>query len=255
MMVAAVDISDPLRGSGDIWIFNVARSVSSRFTYHRANESMPVWSPDDRQLVFFRAVDLYRKDTSTAGAEEVILADSQQKEATDWSADGRFLLVGSRGAEHTSEISVLTVGDSKAQLWQGTPFDENGARFSPDGRWVAYFSDESGRREVYVQGFRDPGERVCVSIGGGAGPVWRRDGKELLYMSEDNKLMAVAVTTAPRFEADAPRPLFAAALRVTPGLPQFEVSADGQRFLLNRMSAESVAPITLVQNWAASLPR
>jgi Tol biopolymer transport system component len=252
----AVDISDPLRANGDIWIFDVARGVSSRFTHDPANESSPLWSPDDRQIVFFRGLDLYRRASSAAAGEELLLGSADLKRASDWSEDGRFLLFSPLGTQRNYDIWVLSIADSKARPWLSTAFNEEGARLSPDGRWIAYTSDESSRFEVYVQGFPEPGEKVLVSVSGGGSPVWRRDGKELFYQAADGKLMAVPVKTSPRFEAEAPRSLFDAPVRGPIGIVphQYDVSADGQRFLLNRMSAESAAPITLIQGWAAGLP-
>lgn len=233
--------------------------VSSRVTYDPANETGPIWSPDDTQVVFQRDADLYSTALVGSGKDERLLASPHRKMPQSWSADGRHVLFYSVPSVPSSEdIWVLSLPDGKAKPWLDTAFNEAGPQFSPDARWVAYSSDESGRWEVYVRSFPEPGEKVLVSARGGTQPVWRRDGKELFYLSADRKMMAVPVRTSPRFEAETPRPLFDAATRwVDAGrIAQYDVSADGQRFLLNRMVAEEgAAPMTLLQNWTAALGR
>jgi hypothetical protein len=170
----------------------------------------------------------------------------------DWSADGRFILFWFFGEKTRGDIWVLpTFGDRKPYPLLHSEFGETWARFSPDGRWVAYVSNETGMNEVYVQEFQGSGGKVRVSTGGGNRPCWRGDGKELFYLS-GGKLMAVDVkVVGSNFEAGVPRPLFE-----IPRSVDFEVSGDGQRFLIPVPVEEtSPTPITVVLNWTADLKR
>ena len=151
------------------------------------------------------------------------------------------------------DLDVLSLPDRKVTPFLHGEFDEFLGDFSPDGRFVAYSSNESGRSEIYVQPYPGPGGRWQVSTAGGADPVWRRDGKELFYLSPDRKLMAVAVKAGATFEAEAPQALFDARIREDPDR-HFDVSADGQRFLITMpLGDDSTPPITLVQNWTVLL--
>lgn len=252
-------------GNQDIWLREFARGTSTRFTSDPALDTAPVWSPDDQQIVFASdrngSGNLYRKATSNAGDEELLFKSNEAKTPTDWSRDGRFLLFDSQGLKTGSDIHVLTgpggtPGDTKETPYLNTPFNERQARFSPDGRFVAYSSDSSGRFEVYVQPFPDPrGGRWQVSQDGGQFPHWRRDGKELFYFAPGGpaRMMSVEVTLTPRFKALIPKVLF----QVLSGTNPFDVSADGQKFikLINTAATSDTppAPITVVLNWAAAL--
>jgi hypothetical protein len=155
------------------------------------------------------------------------------------------------------DLWVFSFAEGKARPFVTGPSREEDGRFSPNGRWVAYISDESGQLEVYVRPFPGPGSRRQISTTGGAMPRWRADGQELFYVALDNKLMAVPVKTGDVFEAGAPMPLFETHIRTEPHFTQYDVSADGQRFLINTM-VETVAerePITLVLDWTATLER
>jgi len=251
----AVDMSDPVRANGDIWLIEVPRGVPSRITFDPVNESAPLWSPRDDEIFFQSGLQLHSKRLGGSPDEGELGGGPEYKQPCDLSPDGRHLLFLVR-AGGTFDLWQLAVPAGKAEPWQATAFDENGARFSPDGAWVAFASDESGREEVYVRAFVGGGEKVRVSPAGGATPVWRRDGRELFYVEDDKRIMAVTVRTSPRFEADTPRALFEARLRSTFSRPQFDVSPDGQRFLLDRMVVdEAASPMTLVQNWIDGLPR
>ncbi len=149
-------------------------------------------------------------------------------------------------------------GDQKPTPFVQTEFNEIQGRFSPDGRWVAYASNLSGRFEVYVQSFPSSGGKWQVSTGGGAQPQWRRDGRELFYLAADRKIMAVEVNGAgPTFVPGVPKPLFEAHVSANfPGQPYYAVTGDGQRFLVNTLVGESApAPFTVVLNWAAALKK
>ena len=249
-------------GRGELWIYDLASRIPIRFTFDPADDSYPVWSPDDTRIVFTSnrggAGDLYEKAASRAGAEELLLASNVSKAASDWSRDGRFILFDQFGAKTRNDIWSLQLADRKAAVVVRTPFLEGLAQFSPDGRWIAYTSDESGqfgRGDVYVQAFAGTGPRTRVSRAGGLSPRWRSDGKELFFVQDGRTLMAVEVKAGETFAAGEPKPLFSTSLKRTfPGT--YDVTPDGQRFLVNVISGdETSAPITLVQNWAAALKR
>ncbi len=260
--------SDPQTGDSDIWLFDVARAASSRFTFHPAIEGFPVWSPDGSRIAFYSTRDgpwnLYQKAASGTGEDESLLKTQADKWPTDWSRDGRFLLFGESDAKTRMDLWVLPLtaetkdAGRKPMPFLRTEFHERNGRFSPDGKWVAYDSNESGRYEVYVREFL-PGQPASggkwpVSTGGGVGPRWRGDGKELFYLAPDRKLMAVEVKAGTRFEAEIPRPLFQT--RVFTGAPGagYAVTGDGQRFLiLSEAEGAAGEPATVFLNWPAAL--
>ena len=249
-------------GSSDIWLMDLARGLPSRFTFHAADEDDPVWSPDGNTIVFSSSregrFNLYRKVSSGAGNEEVLFkSEVEGKEGSDWSPDGRFILFDQAGGNNGSDIWALPLfGDGKPYALLQTTFSESQGHFSPDGRWFAYTSNESGRNEVYVQSFPPSGGKWLVSTGGGAQPHWRRDGKELFYIAADRKLMAVAVTAGSGFETGAPKPLFQTQVVRYDAPNRYEVRPDGQRFLVNSpMEEVSQTPITVILNWTAALKR
>ena len=249
----AVDVSVAATGSGDLWIFDVARNAGTRLTYEPGNESAPQWSAGDRTIVYFSAAtalgDLYQASAGGTGKAKVLVADAREKRPTFVSADGGRILFNSRAAAENYDIWTWSAADGKAVPWLATPFDEQGAQLSPDGKWIAYQSNESGRWEVYVRGFPESDRKWLISSGGGVMPVWRRDGREVFYVSLDGKMNAVAVTSGATFAAAAPVVLFDAPLRAHQ-TTQYDVTPDGRRFLLNRrVDAPAIEPVALLQNW------
>ena len=239
----------------------MARGLRTRFTFDAADEQSSVWSPDGSRIVFNSRrkghMDLYQKASSGAGAEEILLADDLEKSPMSWSSDGRFILYTVGGGSTGVDLWILPMsGDRKPFPFLQTPFNEVPAVFSPDGRWIAYASNESGRPEVYVAPFPGPGGKWQVSTAAGTNPRWRRDGKEILYAA-GQQLMAAAVNGAgSTFQVGAVQPLFA----IQPGGPRsfYDVSPDGQRFLANTSPDQrpvSVPPITVVVNWTAALKK
>jgi len=264
---ATVSLFEPPRRTRDIWLFDITRDLRTRFTFDPAEEWSSVWSPDGNRIVFSSRrkehFDLYQKASSGSGAEEALLVDSRDKFPVDWSPDGRFILFGVGDSGATGDIWVLPLfGDRKPFPFLQTPFGENPGRFSPDSRWIAYESDESGRREVYVAPFQGrsetPGSKWQISTTGGTQPRWRRDGKEIFYLAPDKRLMAAEVNgQGSAFEKGAVRSLFAtrAPSTINPR-SAYDVSPDGQRFLVNTLAEEdAAAPITLVVNWPALLKK
>ena len=261
---AAVTILDPALKTRDLWIFDLARGIRSRFTFDPAEEDTSIWSPDGSQIVYaFRVsgtLELYRKAADGTGAAEVLLADHRNKFPACWSPDGRFILyMVDNGSPTGWDMWLLPVfGDRKPYPFLQTPFNEAQGRFSPDGRWIAYISNESGRYEAYVTSFPGPAGKWQISSGGGTSlgvwPRWRRDGKEITYLAPDGTLMAVAVNAqGSRFEAGEARPMFATRSR-GPRWP-YDVSPDG-RFLVNTVvERERSAPLTVILDWGAGVKK
>jgi Tol biopolymer transport system component len=256
-----VVVSRTVQGNEDLWLLDGART--SRFTVDAAQDQRPVWSPDGTRIVFrstrTNAGDLYQKLTSGGSAEERLVASDQAKIPTSWSADGRFLLYFSNDPQTGSDLWVVPMrGDRTPSVLLKTPFQELWGAFSPDGRWVAYESNESGRYEIHVRPFVPPGGPAAggqwqVSTAGGVFPAWRRDGNELYYLNPAGALMAAPITvTGATLEPGAPVALFpthifGGGVNGTQGR-QYDVASDG-RFLINMELDSAAAPITLLQNW------
>jgi Tol biopolymer transport system component len=247
---------------GDIWILELARGSFTRFTFDPNTDKRPVWSPDGNRVVFTSnrsgLDNLYQRLATGAGGDELLLSKDHGLIADDWSKDGRFLLYEENLAGTNSDLWILPMtGDRKPFLFLQTQFEETHAQFSPDGRWIVYVSNESGRPEVYVQSFPSSGGKWQVSVGGGDQPQWRRDGKEIFYMSPDRKLMVVSVTAGVSFQQGAPVPLFQTRVETsssTGARNNYVVAADGQRFVVNNLILDSASqPITVVLNWTAQL--
>jgi Tol biopolymer transport system component len=250
-------------GGSDIWLLELARGNLNRFTFDPAGDQYPIWSHDGSRIVFSSdregVLNLYQKAASGAGNDEVLLKSDYPKIPNDWSADGRFILYQTGGL--STDLWVLPLsGEQKPFPFLQTEFNEGWARFSPDGKWIAYNSNESGSWQVYVQSFPASGGKWMISTDGGAQPQWRGDGKELFYISSNRKLTAVDVKgNGSTFEAGVPKALFDLRLQ-TPGLPgprnSFIVAADGKRFLVASISEERLTtPTTVVMNWTADLKK
>jgi eukaryotic-like serine/threonine-protein kinase len=259
-----VSVLDPAEGTRDLWLYDVKRSLRNRFTFDSPNEFEAIWSPAGDRIVFARSkqnVDLYQKPSNGSEGEEALLQGGLGKFPADWSSDGRYILYIAGGAAFArSDLLVLPLfGNRKPFPFLETSFVETRGRFSPDGRWIAYASNESGEFEIYVTRFPEPGERRRVSTAGGLWPRWRRDGKELVYLTPDSSLTAATVNgQGATFEVGSVRTLFPVRPRpmVTLGDYPYDVSADGQRFLVNTLIEETASTaITLVVNWKAGLKK
>jgi Tol biopolymer transport system component len=254
----AIAIEDP----GDIWIYDLARRVRTRLTFSGSDDFAPTWSPDSTRVAFSSqrtgSGDIYAKTASGTGADELLSTSKIFKVPNSWSPDGRYIAYivfqGAPGSK--ADLWLLSLADRKTLPILQSPFDEVQAVFSPDGRWLAYASNESGRFEIYVQPFPGPGGKWQISTSGGIQPRWARGGKELFFVAPGGKIMSVEIQTSTIVEAGTPRVLFSASLKNAPG-PPYDVSSDGQRILLNRPieEASSSPPITLIQNWTALLKR
>jgi Tol biopolymer transport system component len=254
-----VPITDPQAGTTDLWLIELPRNLATRFTSEAADVYNPIWSPDGSRIAFGvpRGAPPFLHQKAVSGGElEVLLpSNGTMHLATDWSPDGRFIIYAERNPDTNWDLWVLPLGGERKPFpFLRTRFREMLATFSPDGRWVAFVSEESGRPEVYVQPFQRSGEKHRVSTAGGSLPRWRRDGKELFYVSHDNQLMAVPVQLGASFESGTPKALFSIEASQSVEI-SYDVSADGQRFIINSPIPGTAAPPTVVVNWAAELPR
>jgi Tol biopolymer transport system component len=242
----------------DIWVIDLVRGSTSRFTFDAGDDLNPVWSPDGSRIAFTSTRngqrDIYVKSATGAGAETVLFADNTSKSLEDWSPDGRTLIFNV-GTQHIS--SVPAEGDRTPAKVLEASFNQVQGKLSPDGRWIAYTSNENNRTDVFVQTFPPGGGKWQISIDGGGEPAWRADGRELFFMN-GRRLYAVDVeATGGRFEAGTPRELFeASVLTGEVRRNRYVVSADGQRFLLvTSPPAADSTPMTVVLNWPAALPQ
>jgi eukaryotic-like serine/threonine-protein kinase len=257
----AFNLADPRTGKMSIWIRDLGRGVSSRFTFGETGEHIPVWSPNGSRMVYSvirePAWDLFEKPAASEGEAKELLKTDEWKLASDWSRDGRYIAFSSRSKKTKWDIWILpTFGDKKPIPFLKTGSAEGDAVFSPDGRYVAYQSDESGRNEIYVQSFPGPGRKWQASTAGGNDPSWRSDGKEIFYRALDQKLMGVEVTTSDAFQAGVPKPLFLMRLQAGNARNKYVAAPDGQRFLLVApLGREAMTPTTVVLNWFAELTR
>jgi dipeptidyl aminopeptidase/acylaminoacyl peptidase len=244
-------------GNRDVWLLDVVRGGLTRFTTHPAVDGYPLWSPDGRRLAFHSqrngTIDLWARAASGAGADELLLSAPDNEWPLHWSRDGRFLLFQRSDLSGGFDLWALpmTGGDRAAIPVATTPFIERLGEFSPDGRWVAYETDESGQAEVVVQSFPAPGGRWPVSTDGGSAPRWRADGRELYFVARDGTMMAVAVpVAAERFEPGPPAALFETHLGAQTFKNQYAVAGDG-RFVLTSVTATTTAPpINVILNVA-----
>jgi Tol biopolymer transport system component len=259
----ALDIMDQRTGNMDIWIYEASGGLATRLTTHQALDSAPVWSPDGRRIAFFSLrlshPDLFVKNADGSGQDELLLRADSSKYTTDWSSGGT-LLYQILDVPSNIELWVISLGDRRPAPFLKSSFGVGHGQFSPDGRWVAYASNESGTWEVYVAPFPGPGGNWKVSTtGGGNEPRWRRDGKELFYLAPDGTLMSIVVKGGETFDAEPAKPLFKTRPRqhISSGdLFSYDVAADGQRFLVNTDVGEAGATsLHLIQSWPLMVRR
>ncbi len=262
--------TDPQTGLADLWIHTLGLhtpgldtpghpslpSHDTRLTFTGTNR-YPVWSPDGQRIAFASARDgvrrIYQKATGGT-VREGVLEDSNRL-PQDWSHDGRYLITatGSQTGSTGNDIWALPLfGDRKSFPVANTKYSEFFAKLSPDGKWLAYNSDETTRAEIYVVSFPDPGDKYLVSSEGGSRPAWSYDGRQLFYLSADAKMMAVEIRPGPAFHAGVPKPLFD--VRIALGNTNYAVSKDG-RFLIPSLVDHSSQPMTVVLNWPAILKK
>ena len=254
-------------GANDIWVYDLARGIGTRLTTDPARDALPLWSPNDDWIVFGSdrsgRWEVYRKRSTGVGREEIVFASELGARATSWSRDGQSLILSD--SSDANDLWRLSLPERKATLLFKTPAKEWAGQISPNGRWIAYNSNETGQAEIYVQTFPPSGDRRRISRTGGLSPRWRGDGSELLFMdTTTKKMMSVAIRLEPTFEASVPQPLFdGSMIRESVNFPdvrsrsfRFDVTAEGQRFLVVKGASDaSTRAITLVQNWTANLKK
>jgi hypothetical protein len=246
---------------GDLWIRDFDRGTTTRFTFEPERELAPIWSPDGRRIVYSvqrKAWDLFVKDAAGTGEPELLLESGEQKYACDWSRDAAYVVYASRNEETSWDLYALPMtgaGERKPFILRKTKFAELNGSVSPDGRFLAYQSNESGRTEVYVQEFPQAHSKWQVSPDGGREPFWRADGKELFYRAPNANMMAVPIEKGATFAAGTPVVLFRGRFAPVAARGLYRPTPDGQRFLvLSPLGRDSIQPATVVMNWTAALP-
>jgi serine/threonine protein kinase/Tol biopolymer transport system component len=269
----AFDVYDSQSRNRDIWVYDLARRLPTRFTFEPSVEEYPVWSPDGSRIIFSSdrkgQSDLFQKTTSGAGVEEVLLESPRPKFAYDWSSDGKFIAYVEINLRQKEDLWILPLdsngagGDRKPFVFLQTEFDEDVTQFSPDMRWLGYISNESGNWELYVRPFMgsdgtpmiNQTRKWQVSTNGAFYFKWNRNGMELFYRSIDNKLMAAEVrASGSTLDVGAVRPLFE--MKAQGECYFYDVTADGQKFLMGiPVGGRSAPTLTLVTNWDAGLKK
>jgi Tol biopolymer transport system component len=251
-------------GSTDLCLLDVERGVAGRFTSNSG--AFPIWSPEGRTILYSAGspLNLFRKESSGARDAKRLSHSPNYQLATDWSRDGRWLLYYEITPGSQRDLWVLPVTpdgkpapNATPRPYLQTPFNEWWGRFSPEGppRWVAYQSDETGRREVYIQAFPEPRGATRISTGGGQYPQWGAGARELFYVSPDNKLMVVSLKLgANTVEASTPHELFLLP-SVEVGWSPYDATPDGQRFLVRATPGQAAQPLTVIVNWPALLKK
>ena len=251
-----------LEGS-QIWIYEIARGTLTLLTFERRNVA-PVWTPDGRRVTFGSGGSgqgsLFWKPADGSGVAEQLLV-SYFPRAGSWAPDGKVLAFTETPLGKPTDVWLLEQENGwTARPFLDAPFSEGGPAFSPDGRWLAYISDESGQFEVYVRPYPGPGSKFPISTQGGVAPVWTRDGGELFYRNGD-KMMAVTVEAGSEFRAGKPEVVFEGSFEEVLASswyrPNYDISPDGQRFVMVRSTQEGTSPaqINVVLNWFEELKR
>jgi eukaryotic-like serine/threonine-protein kinase len=244
-----------------VWLYDLSRETLTRLTFEKGNGN-PSWTPDGKRIAFQSdtegpsAFNLFWQLADGSGGRERLTTSKYIQGADSWSPDGQLLAFTELDPTTGRDIWVLRMSDRKPQPFLRTPSDECAPRFSPDGRWLAYVSDASGRYEIYVQPYPGPGGKWQISTEGGTEPMWNRNGRELFYRS-GGKMMVVEITTQPSFAMGRPRTLFEGGQYMPPTgsypypFPNYDVSPDGQRFLM--ITRDSKPQINVVLNWFEEL--
>jgi len=250
-------IFEPKSRTQNLWMFDLNRASRTRFTSGLSADINPVWSPGGDKIAYAvnkaNSFSIHVRSV-TGGNEEVLIRSDSPILPTDWSPDGSVLCSEQVGEGGQTDILILPVrGEKKLQPFVSTVYDEGMGRFSPDGKWIAYHSNETGQLEIYLRPFPGPGTAVKVSTSGGTNPAWRRDGRELYFISSDNKTMAADIREAgSSVQVGTIQALFSR----TPIMAEYEPFADGKSFLMNRLiEPKETDPVTIVVNWTERLKK
>lgn len=254
----AIDKADVGSLNADVWTYELQRQSWKRLTFGPGYHFRPSWNPDSTRLVFGsnrqQGRDVYVKNSDGSQEEESIVQDDTNKFPDDWSRDGKYVLYN-----RETDLWFVTLPELKSHLFLKAPSVIMNAQFSPDGKWVAYASNETGKWEVYVTSFPAARGKWQISTASGEQPRWRGDGKELFFLSSDGKMMATPVTTGEKFDAGTPVPLFQASPRQIVSSTDafsYDVARDGQRFLINTpVKQADSAPMSVILNWPARLKK
>jgi eukaryotic-like serine/threonine-protein kinase len=252
--------------SASVWIYDIARSALARLTFDGLGD-LPIWTPDGKRIVFTvskpgaNGNGMSWKPADGSGTEERLTTSEFIPQSSSVSPDGQALVFYGISPNTGNDIWIVPLqGERKASPFLQTPFAEGAPMFSPDGRWLAYFSNESGRSEIYVQPFPGPGGKWLISNDGGAEPVWSRNGRELFYRNGE-KMMAVDIESEPAFKAGTPHMLFEKPGYFTSTTrADYDVSPDGKRFLMMKATKQqetqtALTQINVVMNWTEELKR
>ena len=250
----------------DIWLIDLERGTQMRLTTDPAGDSFPAWSPRGDRVAFVStrngATSIYQKPSNGISTEEPLVSSAQLKFNPHWSSNGQSIIYSQLNPKTNVDLSLLSLaGEKNPTSFVQTDFIEAQARFSPNGRWIAYISNETGKFEVYVESFPATGTKVAISIGGGSQPQWRADGRELYYYTPARKLMAVEVNAdGPTFKVGEARPLFEirviAVEQSFPGNGYYTVTHDGKRFLVTSLAeATERQQINVIVNWMADFKK
>jgi Tol biopolymer transport system component len=262
----AIEVEGP---NHNIYLYDINRGTFTKMSFDGSTH-WPLWTPDGKRLTYRVGMPgpfkMWWMPADRSGAPEQLTTVGEQQSAASWSPDGRVLAFTQVSPQTGGDVYVLEMGgERKPRPFMQSKFDEGSPRFSPDGRWIAYCSYESGRNEIYVQSYPGPGPKIQISTEGGCDPTWKRTGGELYYRNAD-QMMAVPVTTGPAFTAGKPKLLWERHYNQGtnsmcgapgPSSSNYDVTADGQRFLMIQ-EGEQDAPATeirVVVNWAEELKR
>jgi Tol biopolymer transport system component len=237
----------------DLWLIELDSGIFSRLTFDPGHDGDPVWSPDSKAVAFSSqrkgSTDIYRKVIGASG-EELIFSSSRPKFPEEWLPDGSLFFINQNGVQFSR---WLPSAPSKPELLVQSDFQQDQPAVSPDGKWVAFSTNESGRWEVYTAVFPSFTQKRQISNSGGGNPTWRRDGRELFYLAQDARLMSVVVKSGPTPAFAPPQPLFQTPLRFDQRFDVYSVTRDGQKFLLAEPVSTESPPIQVILNWTPGL--
>ena len=258
----AVGVRDPGTAKRDIFVFDVERGTETRVTFGGSDNTNPVWSPDGQRIAYSSdrrgARDLYVKKASGIGEPELLYESKLAKNVEDWSQDGRWMVYNEAVPNNDDDLAVLSLADRKPHDFLRTRFQEDRGKLSPDGKWMAYYSFESGQGQVCIQPFPPTGEKWQITNSGGGEPQWRGDGKELYYAAKGRpRIMAVEIAVMDRaLHAGIPHPLFDVALVDQNVRNRFALTRDGKKFLaVVAVIEKPVNSFTVIVNWPSLLPK
>jgi dipeptidyl aminopeptidase/acylaminoacyl peptidase len=256
-------IEDPGTSNNDLWLVDLSRGVRTRFTFDPASHGYPAWSPDGREIAFSSThagnLSIFEKAANGTGDIQPLAGDGVEQLVTDWSRDGRYIAYNRLDTQTGGGFGIWILplfGDKKAFPFIQNQYNLLTSTFSPDGKWIAYSSQESGRRDVFISSFPGGSSKFQVSANGGSAPRWRADGKELFYISDDNKMTAVEIQEeGGSLEIGNAQALFPVNASSSLLLP-YDVTSDGKKFVIVvPITSSGEEPITLVTNWTAAVKK